>query len=76
MAKKKRAPARVPATKTSPAIPLPDARSMESFLASIGRGAAAYASDEALFEAQDLMYEAFDARGARRAALARQALTI
>src|SRR5436309_5198713 len=49
---------------------------MESFLASIGRGAAAYASDDALFEAQDLMYEAFDARGARRAALAHQALSI
>jgi tetratricopeptide (TPR) repeat protein len=75
MAKKRRA-ARVPATKTAPVVPLPDPRSMESVLASIGRGAAAYASDEALFEAQDLMYEAFDARGARRAALARQALTI
>ena len=76
MAKKKRAPARVPATKTAPVVPLPDPRSMESVLASIGRGAVDYASGDALFEAQDLMYEAFDARGARRAALARQALTI
>jgi tetratricopeptide (TPR) repeat protein len=47
---------------------------MESALAAIGGGAAQYASDEALFQAQDLMYEAFDAQGARRAALARQAL--
>jgi tetratricopeptide (TPR) repeat protein len=49
---------------------------MESVLASIGRGAAHYASNQPLFEAQDLMYESFDARGARRAALARQALAI
>jgi tetratricopeptide (TPR) repeat protein len=49
---------------------------MESMLASIGRGAAHYASDTGLLEAQDLMYEAFDARGPRRAALARQALAI
>lgn len=35
-----------------------------------------YASDEALFHAQDLMYEAFEARGARRVALAREALEI
>jgi tetratricopeptide (TPR) repeat protein len=34
------------------------------------------ASDGALVEAQTLMYEAFDARGQRRAALARQALAI
>lgn len=52
--------------KSTPAIPLPDPRSMESALAAIGRGAAHYASDEALFRAQDLMYEAFEARGARR----------
>ena len=40
------------------------------------RGAPDHSSDEALFEAQDLMYQAFDARGARRAALARRALAI
>jgi len=76
MAKRKRAQARVPATKAAPVAPLLDPRAMESVLASIGRGAAHYASDQALFEAQDLMYEAFDARGPRRAALARQALEI
>src|SRR5437870_13124493 len=76
VAKRKRGPTRVPATKAAPVIPLPDPRSMESVLAAIGRGAAHDTSDQALFEAQDLMYEAFDARGARRAALARQALTI
>jgi tetratricopeptide (TPR) repeat protein len=76
MAKKKRVQARVPATKTAPATSPPDLRSTESVLASIGRGAAHYTADEALFQAQHLMYEAFDARGARRAALARQALAI
>ena len=74
MAKKK--PSRVPVTKAASVTPLPDPRSMESMLATIGRGAAHYASDEALFQAQDLMYEAFEARGRHRAALARQALTI
>ena len=74
MAKKK--PSRVPVTKAASVTPLPDPRSMESMLATIGRGAAHYASDETLFEAQDLMYEAFEARGPRRAALARQALAI
>jgi tetratricopeptide (TPR) repeat protein len=49
---------------------------MESVLATIGRGAAHDASDATLFEAQELMYEAFDARGPSRAALARQALAI
>jgi tetratricopeptide (TPR) repeat protein len=74
MAKKR---SRIPATKKSaPVAPPADPRSMESVLTSIGRGAAHHAADEALFEAQDLMYEAFDARGARRAALARQALAI
>jgi len=73
---KKRKQARVPATKTAPVIPLPDPRSMESALAAIGRGAAHYASDEDLFRAQDLMYEAFEAQGARRVALAREALAI
>jgi tetratricopeptide (TPR) repeat protein len=76
MAKRKRAQARVPGTKAAPVAPLLDPRAMESVLASIGRGAAHYASDQALFEAQDLMYEAFDARGPRRAALARRALEI
>lgn len=73
MAKKR---SRIPATKSVPAAPPPDPRSMESMLASIGRGAAHYAADEALLEAQDLMYEAFDSRGARRVELARQALAI
>jgi tetratricopeptide (TPR) repeat protein len=73
---KRKPKGRVPATKAAPAVPLPDPRSMESALAGIGRGAAYYASDEALFRAQDLMYEAFDAEGAPRAALAREALTI
>jgi tetratricopeptide (TPR) repeat protein len=49
---------------------------MESALAAIGRGAARYACDEALFQAQDLMYEAFDAKGARRVGLAREALEV
>jgi len=39
-------------------------------------GSAQAAADQALFEAQDLMFDAFDARGAQRAALARQALAI
>jgi tetratricopeptide (TPR) repeat protein len=73
---KKKPKSRIPAMRSTPAIPLPDPRSMESVLAAIGRGAAHYASDESLFRAQDLMYEAFEARGARRATLARQALTI
>src|SRR6266498_57074 len=74
MAKKR---SRIPATKKSaPVAPPADPRSMESVLTSIGRGAAHHAADEALFEAQDLIYEAFDARGARRAALAREALAI
>src|SRR6185437_3611081 len=38
--------------------------------------AAHYAANETLFYAQDLMYEAFEARGARRVALAREALAI
>ena len=74
MARKKQS--RVPATKTAPDIALPDPRLMEGVLAIIGRGAAHHASDGELFEAQDLMYAAFEAKGARRAALARQALTI
>lgn len=73
MAKKR---SRIPDTKSVPVAPPADPRSMESVLASIGRRAAHYAADEALLDAQDLMYEAFDARGARRAALARQALAI
>jgi tetratricopeptide (TPR) repeat protein len=75
---KKKGKARVPGTKASPAplFPLPDVRGMESTIAAIGRGAAHYAADEALLRAQDLMYEAFDARGARRVVLAREALAI
>ncbi len=75
---KKKAAARVPGTKSKPApvFPLPDVRGMEAMLAAIGRGSAHYPADEALLQAQDLMYEAFDARGARRAALAREALAI
>jgi hypothetical protein len=34
------------------------------------------ASEDPLFQAQDLMYDAFEASGAQRATLARQALTI
>lgn len=49
---------------------------MESVLAAIGRGAAHYAADEALFRSQELMYEAFEAQGARRVALAHEALAI
>ena len=74
MARKKQS--RVPATKTAPAIALPDPRAMEGVFAMIGRGAVRDASERELFEAQDLMYEAFEAKGAQRAALARQALTI
>ena len=73
---KKRKQARVPVTKTAPVIQLPDPRSMEGALAAIGRGAASYAPDEALYEAQDLMYEAFEAQGDRRVTLARDALAI
>jgi tetratricopeptide (TPR) repeat protein len=75
---KKKAAARVPGTKSKPApvFPLPDVRGMEAMLTAIGRGSAHYPGDEALLQAQDLMYEAFDARGARRAALAREALAI
>jgi tetratricopeptide (TPR) repeat protein len=73
MAKKQ---GRVPGTKSAPPITLHDLRWMEGVLAAIGSGAAHYAAGEALFEAQDLMYEAFDASGGRRAALARQALAI
>ncbi len=73
MAKKR---SRIPATKSVPVATPADPRSMESMLASIGRGAAHYAADEALFQAQDLMYEAFEAQGARRVALAREALAI
>jgi tetratricopeptide (TPR) repeat protein len=73
---KKKTKARVPATKSAPVFPLPDPRAMEGVLAAIGRGAAHYAADEALFHAQDVMYEAFDAHGARRVALAREALAI
>jgi tetratricopeptide (TPR) repeat protein len=76
MAKRKRGPARVPVAKAAPVAPPLDPRSMESVLATIGWGAAHDASDATLFEAQELMYEAFDASGPRRAALARQALAI
>jgi tetratricopeptide (TPR) repeat protein len=73
---KRKAKARVPGTKSAPVASLPDARAMEGVFAAIGRGAAHYAANETLFSAQDLMYEAFDAQGARRAALAREALAI
>lgn len=74
----KKAKARVPGMKSTspPLFPLPDVRGMEATLAAIGRGAAHYAADEALLRAQGLMYEAFDARGARRATLAREALAV
>jgi tetratricopeptide (TPR) repeat protein len=73
---KKKAKGRVPGTKSAPVVPLPDPRAMEGVLAAIGRGAAHYAANEALFQGQDLMYEAFEAPGARRVALAREALAI
>lgn len=73
---KKKANVRVPGTKAAPVVPLPDPPAMESVLAAIGRGAAHYAADEALLDAQGLMYEAFDVEGAHRVALARQALAI
>jgi hypothetical protein len=73
---KKRTKARVPGTKSAPVFPVPDPRAMEGTLAAIGRGAAHYAADEALFQAQDLMYEAFEAQGARGVTLAREALAI
>lgn len=49
---------------------------MEGVVAAIGRGAAHYAANETLFYAQDMMYEAFEAQGARRVALAHEALAI
>src|SRR5262249_20822749 len=55
--------------------PLPDPRAIEGMLAAIG-GGARYAADRALFDAQELMYEAFEAQGASRAVLAREALAI
>ncbi|HEX6789141.1 MAG TPA: hypothetical protein VF091_07865, partial [Gaiellaceae bacterium] len=55
---------------------LPDARAMEGVFAAIGRGAAHYAANETLFHAQDTMYEAFEAQGARRVELAHEALAI
>ena len=73
---KRKAKARVPGTKSAPVVPLPDARAMEGVLAAIGRGAAHYAANETLFYAQDMMYEAFEAQGARRVALAHEALAI
>lgn len=75
---KKKAKARVPGTKSAsaPIFPLADVRGMEATLAAIGRGAAHYQADERLLRAQSLMYEAFDARGARRATLAMEALAI
>jgi len=73
---KRKPKARVPVTKTVPVIPLPDRRAMEGVLATFGRGVAHQDEDETLFQAQDLMYEAFDARGARRVALAHEALAI
>ena len=76
MAKRKRRQAGVPATTARSAIPVPDPRSIVTSLDAIVIGAAHSAADEALFQAQDLMYEAFDAQGARRVALAREALAI
>jgi tetratricopeptide (TPR) repeat protein len=74
VATRKRQP-HVPAT-TAPEISVLDSFSIDSALAAIGRGAAHYASDEALFQAQDRMYDAFEAEGARRVELAREALAI
>jgi tetratricopeptide (TPR) repeat protein len=73
---KKKAKARVPGTKSAPVASLPDGRAVEGVFAAIGRGAAHYEANRLQFSAQDLMYEAFDAHGARRVALAREALAI
>lgn len=77
MAKRKRGQTRVPATTAAPSIPVPNPRVLESALAAIGARVTPYTSDdEALFQAQDHMYDAFEADGAHRVALARQALEI
>lgn len=73
---KRKTKSRVPGTKSAPVVPLPDRRALEGTLAAIGRGAAHHAANETLFDAQDLMYEAFEAQGARRVALAHEALAI
>jgi tetratricopeptide (TPR) repeat protein len=62
--------------KSAPFVPLPDMRAMEGMVAAIGCGGAHFAASEALFHAQDLMYEAFEAQDARRVGLAREALVI
>jgi tetratricopeptide (TPR) repeat protein len=73
----KKAKARVPGTKSAPhPITLPDPRAMEEILATIGRGAAHYASDEGLLRAQSLMYEAFEAPVPQRVVLAMEALAL
>jgi tetratricopeptide (TPR) repeat protein len=73
---KRKTKSRVPGTKSAPVVPLPDPRALEGTLAAIGRGSAHYSADETLFYAQSLMYDAFEAQGPRRAALAREALAI
>jgi tetratricopeptide (TPR) repeat protein len=61
----KKAKARVPGTKSAPVFVPRDPRAEGTL-----------APNEARFYAQDLMFEAFDAQGARRVALAREALAI
>jgi tetratricopeptide (TPR) repeat protein len=73
---KKKAKARVPGTTSVPVSRPADPRAMEGMFAALGRGAVHYAADEARFYAQDLMYDAFEAQGARRVALAREALAV
>jgi tetratricopeptide (TPR) repeat protein len=69
--RKKGAPGRPAETET--VAPLPDRRAMESFLAAL----AGRPHDESLAEAQDLMYQAWEAGSSRaRVALAHKALAI
>lgn len=71
----KKAKARVPGTRSSsPVSPVPDPPAIEGVLATLGRGVAHYASDEALLRAQSLMYEAFEAPIPQGVALAYEAL--
>jgi tetratricopeptide (TPR) repeat protein len=73
---KRRTKTRVPETTSAPIVPFPDRRALEGVLAGIGRGAAHYVANEPLVHAQEMVYEAFEAHGARRAELARKALAI
>jgi len=76
VAKRKRKPPRVVPT-TAPVVGPPiDLDSAASVLASIARSTEFYTDDPPLFEAQQLMYDAFEAEGRRRVELARRALSL